>query len=91
VGDRDDRCFASDDQTSGPPISRDAFRGKKGIIAFDIHFSNANGHLDLWDGHTLHDAVYGLSHDGYDCFEMARRVSLWGTEGTSVCHRPPDA
>ena len=26
---------------TGPPVSRDAFRGIKGIIAFDIHFTDA--------------------------------------------------
>ena len=58
------RPFRSADHrpAGGPPISRDAFSGKKGIIAFDIHFSDANGHLDLWDGHTFYDEVYGLSH-----------------------------
>jgi len=79
------------DQLGGPPISRDAFSGKKGIIAFDIHFTDANGHLDLWDGHTFYDEVYGLSHAGHDFFDMARRVSLWVTEGSSVNQRPPDA
>ena len=61
------------------------------IIAFDIHFTDANGHLDLWDGHTFYDEVYGLSHAGHDFFDMARRVSLWVTEGSSVNQRPPDA
>jgi hypothetical protein len=79
------------DQLGGPPISRGAFSGKKGIIAFDIHFTDANGHLDLWDGHTFYDEVYGLSHAGHDFFDMARRVSLWATEGSSVNQRPPDA
>ena len=66
-------------------------RGIEGIIAFDIHFTDANGHVDLWDGHTFYDEVYGLSHAGHDFFDMARRVSLWVTEGSSVCQRPPDA
>ena len=79
------------DQTGGPPISRDAFRGKKGIIAFDIHFSDANGHLDLWDGQTFYDEVYGMSRASHDFFDMARRVSLWLTDGASMLQRPPDA
>ena len=79
------------DRTGGPPISRDAIRGIRGIIAFDIHFTDANGHLDLWDGNTFYDEVYGMSHAGHDFFDMARRVSLWVTEGSSVCQPPPDA
>jgi hypothetical protein len=73
------------------PVSRDAIRGIRGIIAFDIHFTDANGHLDLWDGNTFYDEVYGMSHAGHDFFDMARRVSLWVTEGSSVCQPPPDA
>ena len=79
------------EQSGGPPISRDAFRNKKGIIAFDIHFSDANGHLDLWDGNTFYDEVYGMSHEGHDFFDMARRVSLWVTDGTTMLQRPADA
>jgi len=79
------------DRIGGPPIAREEFRGTKGIIAFDIHFSDANGHLDLWDGNTFYDEVYGLSHAGHDFFDMARRVSLWVTDGRSACQRPPDA
>jgi hypothetical protein len=78
------------DRAGGPPITREAFLGKKGIIAFDIRFSDANGHVDLWDGRTFYDELYGLSYTGHDFFDMARRVSLWVTEGASVCQRPPD-
>jgi hypothetical protein len=79
------------DRTGGPPISREAFASKEGIIAFDIHFTDANGQLDLWDGSTFYDAVYGMSHAGHDFLDMARRVSLWVTEGSSVNQPPPDA
>jgi hypothetical protein len=42
------------------------------------------------DGNTFYDEMYGISHAGCDLFGMARRVSLWVTEGTSVCQQPPD-
>ncbi len=79
------------DEAGGSPVSRAAFRGRKGIIAFDIHFSDANGHVDLWDGDTFYDEVYGMSHAEHDFFDMARRVSLWPTDGRTVCTPPPDA
>jgi Type VI secretion system (T6SS), amidase effector protein 4 len=52
------------DRAGGPPISREASCGTKGIIAFDIHFTDANGHLDLCDGNSFYDEVYGLSMPG---------------------------
>jgi hypothetical protein len=55
-------------------IDRDAFAGKRGIIVFDIHFSDANGHIDLWDGTTfIHERIAG-----HDYFAMATRVVLFG-------------
>ena len=63
----------------------------RGIITFDTHVTQANGHLDLSDGNTFYDEVYGMSHAGRDFFDMARRVSLWVTEESSVCQQSPDA
>jgi hypothetical protein len=56
-----------------PDISRSDFEGTRGIIAFDIAFADANGHLDLWDGATYtHEDT-----DSKDYFQLATRVSLW--------------
>ncbi len=57
-------------------ISRADFATHKGIIGFDIHFKDAEGHLDLWDGSTfIHDHV-AIAH-GQDYFALARRAFLW--------------
>jgi hypothetical protein len=54
-------------------ISRADFSLGKGIIGFDIHFSNATGHVDLWDGTSYtHEAV-----DADDYFALATTVVLW--------------
>lgn len=38
----------------------DSFKGKKGIIAFTVNWSNASGHIALWNG-----AAYREAHDNY--------------------------
>jgi len=54
-------------------IDRSSFAKHKGIIAFDIHFADASGHIDLWDGATFtHEHAAGK-----DYFALATRVSLW--------------
>jgi len=54
-------------------VDRTAFSGKRGIIAFDIHFADADGHLDLWDGKTfIHERIAGR-----DYFAAAIKVVLW--------------
>jgi len=54
-------------------VDRTSFSGQKGVIAFDIHFPDATGHLDLWDGSTyVHEAV-----DPRDYFTLATKVDLW--------------
>ncbi len=79
------------DRTGGPPISRAPFLKRKGIIGFEVPFSDATGHFDLWDGATFYDEVYGMSHPGHDFFDMATRVSLWPTDGGGTLEAPPDA
>ena len=70
--------------TFGPPgivktkghnatISREAFAGHHGVIAFDIHFTDANGHIDLWDGADFYESAYALS----DYFAKATKIVLW--------------
>ena len=39
----------------------DAFRGKRGIIAFSVNWSNASGHIALWNGSIYREPV----HDNY--------------------------
>ena len=39
----------------------DAFRGKKGIIAFSVNWNNASGHIALWNGSTYREP----DHDNY--------------------------
>jgi Type VI secretion system (T6SS), amidase effector protein 4 len=52
---------------------RSKFSDRKGIIAFEIHFHDANGHLDLWDGNTyVHESA-----DPRDYFKMSRQTLLW--------------
>jgi hypothetical protein len=57
------------------PGDRRQFLGKKGVIAFVIPFSNASGHVDLWDGakYTYEDL------DPQDYFKLATEVELWET------------
>jgi hypothetical protein len=41
-----------------------------GVIQFDIHFSDANGHFDLWNGS---DCVFECYWDD----PRLRRVNFW--------------
>jgi hypothetical protein len=74
------RRFGAPQITSQRPVSRAAFSGAKGIIAFDITFglnpdgrTRALGHLDLWDG----SAYTHQAEDPRDYFGLATKVSLW--------------
>ena len=50
-------------------VSKDSFWGKKGIVAFDVTgWTDATGHLDLWDGSAPRYSEY---------FDKARSVSFW--------------
>ncbi len=52
---------------------RSKFAAVKGVIAFEIAFADANGHLDLWDGsHYVHENA-----DARDYFKMSKRTILW--------------
>jgi len=56
-------------------IDKSLFTGKKGIIAFDIHFADAQGHVDLWNGTSyIHEHIQG----GY--FTRATKVVLWESD-----------
>lgn len=59
--------------STGSPtgVSRSEFSGLRGVMCFEVHFSDATGHFTLWDGWQ---AVRG------DYFDQAFRVSLWMAE-----------
>lgn len=42
----------------------DAFRGRKGIIAFSVNWQGATGHIALWNGVTYREP----SHDNYSTY-----------------------
>jgi len=58
---------------AGRAFDRKEIEGYLGVIAFDIGFTDATGHFDLWYGDRF-------SHEdsaGKDYFAVASRVSLW--------------
>jgi len=57
----------------GNAFDRKQIEGFQGVIAFEIGFTDATGHFDLWFGDRF-------SHEqsaGKDYFALASRVSLW--------------
>jgi hypothetical protein len=52
-------------------VSRADFAGLRGVMCFEVHFSDATGHFTLWDGFQ---ALHG------DYFDRAFRVSIWMAE-----------
>jgi hypothetical protein len=64
------QTFGKPDKTVKNPKSGD-FSGKKGIILFSVHWSDATGHATLWDGKTCSDHCY---------FDKAAEASLWVLE-----------
>jgi hypothetical protein len=49
-----------------------AFRGKKGIIAFSVNWSDATGHIALWNGANYREPA----HDDYSTFVSSIRPSI---------------
>ncbi|MEN9397012.1 MAG: hypothetical protein RLZ81_1542 [Pseudomonadota bacterium] len=67
----------------GGEFDRATITGYQGVIAFDIGFSDATGHFDLWYGDKF-------SHEqsaGKDYFALAQRISLW-SDGTRWVEAP---
>jgi hypothetical protein len=64
-------------ELKSPPFKRKRFGEMKGIIKFDIVFSDgATGHIDLWDGTTfMHEA-----DAGQDYFAIAKEIAFWRLE-----------
>ena len=57
---------------AGTAFDSTSLSALKGIIAFDIRFSDATGHLDSWDGSTF-SSEYKVS----DYWTPATRITLW--------------
>jgi len=59
----------------GDSFDRSAIKGYEGVIAFDIGFTDATGHFDLW----YQDKFSHEKDAGSDYFANAKRVSVWST------------
>ena len=57
----------------GADFDKSAIASARGIIGFDIHFADATGHLDLWDGMQFSSEY----HTSTDYWAAATRVSIW--------------
>lgn len=63
----------------GDDFDKTTLKDMKGIIAFDIHFSDATGHFDRWDG-TQFSHESGQSTDFGNAgryWALATRITLW--------------
>ena len=57
------------------PFDKAQLASLKGIIGFDIHFADATGHLDLWDG-RIFSSEHRMSRDYWS---SATKIWLWTT------------
>jgi hypothetical protein len=57
---------------SGTAFDKSKIASSKGIIAFDIQFSDATGHLDAWDGSS-----FSSEYKVLDYWTPATRITLW--------------
>lgn len=56
---------------ANPTSIPDEMTTKRGVIQFVIHFSDATGHFDLWDGETCrYETFFGTSYP-------IQKVNLW--------------
>lgn len=60
-------------------FDKTALAGMKGIIGFDIHFPDATGHLDLWDG-LIFSSEHKMSRDYW---KAATRIWLWQVKSST--------
>ncbi len=60
---------------AGEPFDKSQLAGMQGIIGFDIKFSDATGHLDLWTG-TRFSSEHKMTRDYWS---GATRIWLWRT------------
>ena len=76
---------------SGQKFDKSALAKMKGIIVFDIPtFSNATGHLDIWDGRHFSsesqpDHPGSVPHAQY--WEDATRITVWNLDARPHHHR----
>jgi hypothetical protein len=68
---------------AGDRFDRSSIQGFEGVIAFEIGFSDATGHFDLW----YRDKFSHAETAGRDYFASASRISLW-TTGTRMTEAP---
>ena len=62
-------------KAQGAAFDKTTIQSMKGIVAFDIHFTDATGHLDAWDG-----TVFSSEHTtSKDYWTSATRITLWKT------------
>lgn len=50
----------------------DAFRGRRGIIAFSVNWQGATGHIALWDGATYREPSY----DNYSAYVNSEHPNI---------------
>jgi hypothetical protein len=62
---------------AGETFDQTTLSALKGIIGFDIHFSDATGHFDLWDGTTF---THEYQTTG-EYWSQATRIWLWKAQG----------
>ncbi len=55
----------------------DAFRGRKGIIAFSVNWQGATGHIALWNGITYREP----SHDNYSTYVNSAHPNIKTSRG----------
>jgi hypothetical protein len=57
---------------AGAAFNKGALAAMNGIIAFDIHFADATGHLDSWNGRSFSNEL-----KAGDYWTRATRITVW--------------
>ncbi|CNC19019.1 MULTISPECIES: type VI secretion system amidase effector protein Tae4 [Yersinia pseudotuberculosis complex] len=60
--------FGKADVISSSSVSQNDFKNKKGILVFNVNWSDATGHATLWNGISCSDSCY---------FQQAGGAQLW--------------
>ena len=56
----------------GEAFDKSTLKSQKGLLAFDIKFKDATGHMDAWDG-----SVFSDEYESLDYWVRAKRITLW--------------